>query len=107
MKEKFYYYRDELIREPLVTVCILEDEDGEVAKGIAICSFKDMPNKKIGRAIAKGRALHSFENGTFGEIRREEAADVLNFVNYPQTSTFKGEFDPILSEFEEKLLEKR
>lgn len=43
------------------TFCYLIDKDDLiVAKGKAVCSLKDNPVRKIGRAIAVGRAIKSF-----------------------------------------------
>jgi hypothetical protein len=36
--------------------CVMDDS-GRVANGMAVCSFKDNYNKKIGRQIAVGRAM--------------------------------------------------
>ena len=45
------------------TYCILEDENQDIlAFGYAVCSEQDNFNKKLGRTIALGRALKSYEN---------------------------------------------
>ena len=45
------------VRVKAVTVCHLEDEDGEiVAEGMAFCSLKDQFSRKKGRLISEGRA---------------------------------------------------
>lgn len=48
-----------------VTYCKLVHKEsmGIVATGEAVCSLKEQPCKKIGRAIAIGRALHFYYNG--------------------------------------------
>ncbi len=44
------------------TRAVLLDSNGaDVAQGVAECSHRDNPSKKIGRAIAVGRALKSYE----------------------------------------------
>ena len=61
MLHYYYYFRDEQKR-PVQTYCLLfmgGDTTGDYARGIAVCSKKDHPCKKIGRAIATGRALKS------------------------------------------------
>lgn len=64
----FYYLRDKQNR-PVVTVCIVEC-GGKFARGVAICSPLDNPNKKIGRMIAEGRAFKALEKGSGDEIWR-------------------------------------
>ena len=54
MEEKYYYLRNKE-NEPVLTACLLKEKD-QIARGLAICSFQDSPCKRIGRAIAKGRA---------------------------------------------------
>jgi hypothetical protein len=45
-----------------VTFCHIENEDNaEVAIGVASCNVKDQFNKKIGRDISLGRALKQLE----------------------------------------------
>jgi hypothetical protein len=51
----FYYLRDDKNR-PHVTVCVIPAGRGRFVRGIAICSPRDQFSKKIGRAIAFGRA---------------------------------------------------
>jgi hypothetical protein len=78
MQERFYYYRDDKGR-PLVTVCELFTLTNELmGTGIAICSPKDEPNKRVGRAIARQRAFHAFKTHTNKlPIWRQEAIDTL------------------------------
>ena len=51
----FYYLRDKNKR-PLVTICLHCIGD-KYYRGVAICSPKDSPVKRVGRNIAFGRAL--------------------------------------------------
>ena len=46
-----------------VTVCAIFD-DKTMWIGESLCSPKDVPSRKLGWAIAVGRALHSYEKGT-------------------------------------------
>lgn len=52
-----------------VTSCHLVDTatDKVVAHGLAICSKKDQPVRKIGRAMAIGRALKKFAQSQCNE----------------------------------------
>lgn len=44
------------------TECVVLDDDGDViSTGVAWCSPKDAYNAKIGRAIARGRAVRDLE----------------------------------------------
>lgn len=56
-----------------VTYCKLIDRAsrGIVAAANAVCSLKDQPSKKIGRAIAIGRALKFYHSTTF-HLKRSE-----------------------------------
>lgn len=69
---KFYYVRDEK-NAPIMTICLIvldKEEDYEYkgcsyARGIAMCSPKDNPNKKIGRNIAFERAITAIEEKVY------------------------------------------
>ena len=111
MKEEIYYCRDSQKR-PLITVCLLKDEDGNVARGVSICSPRDNPSKAEGRMLAVGRAHEamglrcnkSFMNrkevtGWTGVLRA--TGTTFTFGNHP---LYKINFNPTLSEFEQKLL---
>lgn len=45
-----------------MTTCTLRDRETRALKavGMAFCSWKDQPSRKIGRAIAVGRALKHY-----------------------------------------------
>jgi hypothetical protein len=89
-KRYFYYNRDEN-RHPDVTFCIIVDDEGNYARGIAVCSDMDMPRKAVGRAIAEGRATAALKRRT-------------NLFPIRETGTYKGEFNPELTEYEQKIL---
>ena len=55
MREVFIYLRDERKR-PVVTLCLIKTDSGEIARGMAVCSPKDMPSKTVGRMHALCRA---------------------------------------------------
>jgi len=100
MKEIYYYIRDSKNR-PMVTVCLLEEINYSnlttaYAKGIALCSEKDIPCKKVGRKIAKERAVYALFKKRDGCItKRKEARKVL---------PFKSSYMPLLTDYEDKLL---
>lgn len=107
----FYYIRDRHgDGKPLITVCLLEDNDGTYFRGIAVCSLFEQPKKAVGRQIAEGRALKAYFHGTRSDsvITRDEAYWVFemcgilcennNFFEY------KSEADVRLTLFEKKLV---
>jgi len=73
---KFYYFRDEMSR-PVITKCRLETDVG-TGIGFAICSPMDMPCKRVGRGIARQRAVHAVKTkGNSGPINREHVFNLL------------------------------
>jgi hypothetical protein len=55
-KRIVYYYIRDIKKRPIITVCLIENFDGQWCRGISICSKHDNPVKKIGRVKAYGRA---------------------------------------------------
>ena len=87
-ESEFCYIRDDKKR-PIITICSVK-QDWRIAKGIAICSKRDQPNKKIGRNIAEGRALAAFFSSSNNlqpfwcgtrPIKRKEALQILKECN--------------------------
>lgn len=117
IKNKWFYYMREMDNDgheggrPLITVCLLKDNDGNYFRGIALCSLQEQPKKAVGRRIAEGRALKAYFHGTRSdsEITRDKAywvfevcgilgCDDDNFFEY------KSEADVRLTLFEKKLV---
>ena len=93
--EKYYYIRDERKR-PIITVCLVRAEranGNDIARGIAVCSEKDSPCKKVGRAIAS-------EKDNL-EMNRSWLPLLAFSFGFP-----KSYFNPKLTEYEERLFEK-
>ena len=110
-KEKFYYFRD-ADNNPLVTVCLMKRGE-DISRGISICSFRDSPNKTVGRAIARGRAVKALCNKMSSELtERWEVYKVMEETNFKEPTLpnfiflkkYKSAFNPKLSEFETSLL---
>jgi hypothetical protein len=57
-----YYYIRDINRRPIITVCYIETDTGERARGIAICSKHDNCCKKKGRELANNRAVAALLN---------------------------------------------
>lgn len=104
MKEIYYYIRDKGNR-PMITICLLES-GGSVTKGIALCSEKDIPCKKVGRKIARqraGYALFAFKDSC--PIGNDCAhLQMESYLYFHKTGPFKSSYMPILTDYEEKLL---
>lgn len=97
---KYYYIRDNQNR-PTITVCLIKDSEGNISRGIAICSDKDQPCKKVGRNIAKERAIYAItENKDGCPIHREEIIAPYIFV-------FKSTCRPKLTKLEQNLFLKK
>ena len=111
--ERVYYYRDSsLAKKRMVTVVIIHLGD-EWARGMAICSEKDNFNKKIGRAIARGRATAALlEQESGSPVYRGEAVQIIARACpqlLPERSMWMGlikksEYMPELTEYEKVIL---
>lgn len=111
MKE-FYYYGRDTMKRPVVTVCLLTgvDKSGftEVySRGVAVCSPLDIPCKKKGRVLAKGRAVKAIKNhGTSEPIKRIEPTKVMWEAGISEKYIdMKSESLPNLTPFELKIIE--
>ena len=127
MKRWFYYFRDSN-NQPVITVCLIKDKSGDIARGIAICSKKDNFRKKDdavllnkryrlvtgGRTIAYQRAIEALKSKkTTLPIKSERAMDIVMNSNYDlcnnrhTLSLYKSVYNPTLTAFENKLINKR
>jgi hypothetical protein len=75
----FFYLRNQK-NDPMVFVCDL-NRQGVTYRGLALCSFFDVPDYILGREISYGRALlaAALDKNEL-PVRRWEAADVLSKV---------------------------
>jgi len=109
MSEQHYYYLRDDANRPLVTVCLSTDINGRHYRGVAICSPKDNPVKRVGRQIAQGRVFRAMHRNQAGDpVYRDEAYQVLQDVKgrlYPYYT--KSSPDPVLTPIEIKLLKNR
>jgi len=82
--ERYYYNRDKWQR-PVETVCLITDGEN-FARGVARCNLElDCISKKLGREIAKGRAVKT----------------MISKKNLD--GTLRGYFNPQLTDFEKRL----
>ena len=111
MRKLFYYLRDAK-NHPIVTVALIELDDGITSRGVAICSKQEKSfTKEAGRTIAINRAEMAIEMEcsampirTLRAIRRiQECEDANKYYVFK----FKSHFNPSLTPFEEELLARR
>ena len=91
-----------------VTVAVLKNEDGTLSWGFAKCSSLDTYNKKVGRAIAKGRASHRpivTEDAEY-EVIRETALHLARAVDCYGSNSGDKLTDFSLVYLEEVIIEK-
>jgi hypothetical protein len=107
--ERFYYLRDELDR-PMVTICLVAGPKG-VGKGVAVCSVDDNPVKKIGRRLARDRAIRSYwTSANNKKLWTDNAIQVIylvlgdGFKARELIGKPKSHFNPELTAYEKKLL---
>jgi len=102
-KTKFYYIKD-AEDKGRITVCLLKNGT-RTARGLALCSMKDQPVKKIGRAKSFGRARKALYHETnLNLINRNDGIEVLLACGEHATFTYKSEYLPIFSEHEANLI---
>lgn len=118
---RFYYIRDNE-NNPVVTVCIMKN-GSKVSRGITVCSPADNFDKLIGRTRAdirarmalekKGNALAlSLSAPLIAALRQISASfnDVTIlisqlFLSRDRTGFYSGVFNPVLTDFEKRVLE--
>jgi len=111
MMIRYYYLRDRGTNAPRVTKCIVRNKEGDVAIGSAICSFMDIPNKRVGRRIAYNRAMYALnKNMNVLPIESQKARSILSSVPQGGLDGHKGvflhrkEMTEYLTSFEKRLL---
>jgi hypothetical protein len=104
MKERIYYERDEKNR-PIVTVCLLQI-NGAFARGLAVCSPQDNPDKKVGRKIARQRAGYAVKTRSNNCLMNSQKA--LAAIHGASTAGkfnwCKSAYNPPLTQFETHLI---
>lgn len=105
----YYYIRDDN-NKPLITVCLLKGKNG-IAKGIAICSPNDNPEKAKGKDEARKRAVKSYLGKRTGDfIRSNRALETIDtckgYLYEKMYNLPKVWFNPELSNYEKRILRK-
>lgn len=103
----FYYHLRNKEGRPLITVCVVRKGD-DFARGVSVCSLLDMPVKKVGRRIARDRALKALFNkeddlsaitlNAFSVLGQIE--DDYSFI---EDDEYKSKYLPKLTAFEKEL----
>lgn len=100
IKVVYYYLRDSDRNNcPVITVCLLQDELDNIGKGLALCSVKETPIKKVGRIIAYNRALIA--------LKRKKSSLPICTNRYPTTFTsckYKSLYNYLIVHIDRKLL---
>ena len=88
-----------------VTVCLVKSSNGDVARGISICSLQDPVNASRGRVKAKGKAIQALTNRhSLEPIVREEAMEALGDLRFIFGGLPKADFNPELFIMEAELI---
>ena len=105
-KSKYYYCRDSNNR-PVVTVCLLQ-ANGDISRGVAICSLSDNPCKKTGRKISRDRAVYAMKTkGNNCDMDTAAAHLVMSSAQHGSGGVFgwsKSSFNPSLTTREAKII---
>ena len=103
--EKYYYIRDDIKTSPdsngrpIITVCLIK-VSGDIGRGLAICSDLDQPCKKVGRSIARTRALYALaQEKNWCEMKRGDKIPLMAFID----GFYKSTYNPELTDYEQKL----
>lgn len=80
-KYKFYYVRDKQ-RKPVVTVVIAHLNNGRFARGVAVCSYHDNPNKDTGKLLAARRLLKAAK-----PAEENDDHEFVEFMRLPKKTT--------------------
>lgn len=103
----FFYHLRGYDMRPIVTICLLK-QGNEYARGVSICSKKEMPVKAVGRKIALERALEAMSTKQDGDdVVRWNALNVIDaVVDQVEESLLllqKSMYMPTLTAFEKRL----
>ena len=97
MKKAFYYLR-KLTGEgthPYACICVAQNDEGVVSRGISICSELDHFSKEIGRKKAFGYAIRAFNDSNVQIEKRSDVAghvidNIIGFGKFPAVDSIQG-----------------
>lgn len=105
-KERYYVLYDKK-NKPRITICLIKDKNGHIARGTAVRSLTEDFDMKRGMDWAYGYAVDAFiENSNTNPINRERCKFVLSLVGL-ENYKFHSEFNPELSFSEKAFLDDR
>ena len=103
MLSTWYYLRD-TNNVPVVTIMLVVNDEGEIARGMAVCSIEDNPKKREGRKYAMEYALDALDGGYDIPLNLSSAVmAVLDTVEQQEEFDIyenRGWYMPELSDFE-------
>lgn len=109
-----HYHTHDGARRPVVSVCLVEDDDGVFSRGIAVCSPLDFGNltKKKGKLIARNRALKAANTReSYAPIARphvvKQIRDAGGLVIYFSNGRCKAAYNVQLTLSEDLMVEQR
>ncbi|KKN09469.1 hypothetical protein LCGC14_1046340 [marine sediment metagenome] len=101
-KEKFDFHYDMEDFKPYVTVCYLWMENGDVARGMSVCSYDDKWDEEEGKRLAKHFAVRALRGNNLDPVQMRQIIQILIRTQCPFTK--KGEKNPELSWWERRFL---
>ncbi|MDP2719572.1 MAG: Gp49 family protein [Dehalococcoidia bacterium] len=112
LEDKVIYYRLPLgvpKAEHRTTVCLVEVSRGVFVRGISHCSNQDQFTKRVGRAIALGRAIQAMEkkenSNSIYALRAGVEYRSLPF--YLEEFYYKSAYNPLLTSYENEIMQAR
>lgn len=129
MQKAFYYLRQERKNDnglhPYACICVVKNEDGDIARGISVCSPNDHFSKEIARNKAFGYATKAIKSHVSQYKHSKNASKIIDAIRhgedkfekpvmpedvYPQylllnSNNEQVEFYLPLSDFEKSILE--
>ena len=111
MSEAIYYYVRDAFDAPRITVCLVTDDNGNIGRGMSICSLSEPVVKVDVRKRAYKRAVKAmYSELNQLPIYRDEVLEIfencgIDLQTLP-SEDWKSEYNPELTEYEEFLLSK-
>lgn len=99
-KKERYYFLGDVNGRNRVTICLIEDWEGNISRGVSVCSLSDKFNNNTGMDWAYGYAMDAITwQHDSNPIRRERCKNVLKMCDFEDCPSH-SHFNPELSGFE-------
>jgi len=96
--------------KPMITVCLLIESNGDMSRGISVCSCQDVVCKKTGKDYATLRALNALVNHTTTEAfdigKRIRSFPNKSHDDIKYITAFLADYNPALTHYEKTLVDK-